>query len=151
VSNAYDKLVTHMSEMKIGYWSNSEEKSICVDFPGLIGNYRVFATVDATCDQFQVIGQLRMHVAKGCHAAVTETVQLANNGLTSGELEMNFDTSELRFRAARPLVFDILEDETIDCLLETTKTAFDTYLPALISVIYGNETPEDAVRHVAVR
>jgi hypothetical protein len=39
-----------------------------------------------------------------------------------------------------------LEDDVIGRLMGTTVAMLDTYLPAVLSVIYGNETPQDAIR-----
>ena len=33
-------------------------------------------------------------------------------------------------------------------MLGTTMAMLDLYLPAILSVIYGNELPGDAIRHV---
>jgi hypothetical protein len=54
----------------------------------------------------------------------------------------------LRFHAAQILPDDDLDDATIGRLFGTTIAMLDLYLPAILSVIYGNELPEDAVRQV---
>ncbi len=60
---------------------------------------------------------------------------------------MNYDEGDVRFQAAQILPDDDLEDETIQRLIGTTLGMLDTYLPAMLSVIYGNELPGDAVKH----
>ena len=148
MNSAYEKLLSHMKQMQIGYWSNNEQQAICVDFPGIVGSYRVFAKINGEVGQFQVTGQLRLCVSKGCESAVTESVRLVNSTLACGEFEMNFETSDLRFEAAETLLGDRLDDEAVDRLIGATRTAFDVYLSAFLSVIYGNELPSDAIQQV---
>lgn len=144
---AYEKLIQHLDNQNVGYWSRSEDRSICADFRGEVGTYRIFARVDADDSLFQVFGYSPMRVPKGSRPAVAETVVRANYGLKVGKFEMDYDEGDLRFQAAQILPVDDLEDETIQRLLGTTLAMLNTYLPAVLSVIYGNELPKDAVRH----
>ena len=61
---------------------------------------------------------------------------------------MDVGSGELRFQAAQILTEDCLEEMVIDRLLGTTMSMLDMYLPAILSVIYGNELPKDAIRCV---
>jgi hypothetical protein len=137
-----------MKQMQIGYWSNDEQQAVCVDFPGIVGSYRVFVRINSEVGQLQVTGQLRLCVSKGCRSAVAQSLRLVNSALACGEFEMNFETSDLRFEAAETLLGDRLENETVDRLIGMTRTVFDVYLPAFLSVIYGNELPSDAIQLV---
>lgn len=144
---AYEKLIQHLDNQNIGYWSRSEDRSICTDFRGEVGTYRIFAQVDADDNLFQVFGYSPVRVPIGSRPAVAETVVRANYGLKVGKFEMDFDEGELRFQAAQVLVDDDLADATIHRLIGTTMAMLNTYLPAVLSVIYGNELPKDVVRH----
>jgi hypothetical protein len=144
---AYEKLIQHLDNHNIGYWSRSEDSSICADFRGEVGTYRVFARIDADDSLFQVFGYSPVRVPKGSRPAVAETVVRVNHCLKVGKFEMDYDEGELRFHAAQILPDDNLEDETIQRLMGTTMAMLNTYLPAFLSVVYGNELPKDAVRH----
>ena len=89
-----------------------------------------------------------MRVPEGARLAVAETIVRANYGLKVGKFEMDFEEGELRFQAAQILTEDSLEESVIDRLLSTTMSMLDMYLPAVLSVIYGNELPKDAIRCV---
>ena len=56
-----------------------------------------------------------------------------------------------QFQAAQILTDDSLEEAVIDRLMGTTMSMLDMYLPAVLSVIYGNELPKDAIRCVEAR
>ncbi len=148
---AYEKLIQHLDSQNIGYWSRSEDRSICADFRGDVGMYRVIARVDADDSLFQVFGYSPVRVPPGSRPAIAETVVRVNCGLKVGKFEMDYDEGELRFQAAQFLPDDDLEDATIQRLLGTTMAMLNTYLPAILSVIYGNELPMDAVRQAEPR
>jgi hypothetical protein len=148
MNTAYEQLIKHLDEQNIGYWSHREDQTICADFRGAVGNYRVFARVDDNDTLFQVFGQSPVRVPAGCRPAIAETVARINHGLKIGKFEMNYDEGDLRFQASQLLTDDNLEDATIQRLFGVTIAMLDTYLPAVLSVIYANELPADAVRQV---
>ena len=143
---AYEKLCDHLTSQNIGFWSRSEDLSICADFRGDVGTYRIFARVDANDSLFQVFGNSPVRVPEGARPAIAETVMRVNCGLKVGKFEMDFDEGELRFQATQILPEDDLDDKTIQRLIGTTMSMLNVYLPAILSVIYGNELPKDAVR-----
>lgn len=144
---AYDKLIQHLDSQNIGYWSRSEDRSIFADFHGEVGVYRVYAQVDADDNLFQVFGCSPVRVPVGSRPAIAEALARINRGMRVGKFEMHYDEGDIRFQAAQILSDDNLEDETIHRLMNTTMAMLDTYLPAVLPVIYGNELPKEAVRH----
>jgi len=148
---AYEKLCEHLTNQNIGYWSRNEDLSICADFRGEVGTYRLVARVDPEDNLFQVFGYSPVRVPKGSRPAIAEAVTRANCGLKVGKFEMDFDEGELRFQASQILLDENLDDDTIRRLMGTTMAMLNTYLPAILSIIYGNELPQDAVRHVEAR
>ena len=144
---AYEKLCEHLTSHNIGFWSHGEDLSICTDFRGEVGTYRIFARVDADDSLFQVFGHSPVRVPEGSRPAIAETVARINFGLKVGKFEMDVDEGDLRFQAVQVLPNDDLDDPTIERLIGTTMSMLNIYLPAVLSVIYGNELPKDAVRH----
>jgi hypothetical protein len=143
---AYEKLIQHLDEREVRYLTNGESRSICADFRCDVGTYRIIAAVDADSELFQVFGYSPVRVPEGARSAVAETIARTNYGLKVGKFEMDVDSGELRFQAAQILTEDCLEETVIDRLLGTTMSMLDMYLPAVLSVIYGNELPQDAIR-----
>ena len=143
---AYEKLIQHLDDRDVRYLTNGESRSICADFRCDVGSYRIIAAVDAESDLFQVFGYSPVRVPEGARPAVAETIARANYGLKVGKFEMDVDAGELRFQAAQILTEDSLEESVIDRLLGTTMSMLDMYVPAVLSVVYGNELPKDAIR-----
>jgi hypothetical protein len=144
---AYDKLCEHLTNQNVGFWSRSEDLSICTDFRGEVGTYRIFARIDADDSLFQVFGHSPVRVPPGSRPAIAEAVARINCGLKVGKFEMDCDKGELRFQAAQILPDDDLDEQTIQRLIGTSMSLLNIYRPAVLSVIYGNELPKDAVRH----
>ena len=96
---AYDKLCEHLTNQNVGFWSRSEDLSICTDFRGEVGTYRIFARIDADDSLFQVFGHSPVRVPPGSRPAIAEAVARINCGLKVGKFEMDCDEGELRFAA----------------------------------------------------
>ncbi|NLY01882.1 MAG: YbjN domain-containing protein [Rhodopirellula sp.] len=145
---AYEELIHLLDKREVSYNANDERQSICTDLRGDIGVYRVVAHVDADGDLFQVLGHSPLLVPEGSRPAVAEAVARANYGLRVGKFEIDLDDGELRFQASQILTDETVGEAVIDRLISTTMSMLDMYLPAFLSVIYGNELPKDAIRCV---
>ena len=95
---------------------------------------------DATACQYQSVSR----------RDIAETIVRANYGLRVGKFEMDFEDGELRFHASQILDGDAVGTAVIDRMIGTAVNMMDTYLPAFISVVYGNEQAGDAIRRVEV-
>ncbi len=147
MSAAYEELVELLDERGIGYWT-SENQAVRLNLRGQVAVYRITAGVEPETDLFQVVGRSPVLVPEGCRTAAAETIARANCGLRLGKFELDFDDGEVRFQVAQILVDDAVGQDVIDRMIGTTVNMLETYLPALLSVIYANEEPADAVRRV---
>ncbi len=146
MNDAYQQLMQHFDARDVRYLTHVDTQSLYADFRLEVGTCRIFATVDADNGLFQVIGYSPIRVPEGARRLIAETIARANFGLRVGKFEMDCDEGELRYQAAQILTEDRLEDDLIGRLMGTTVAMLDMYLPAILSVIYGNETPQDAIR-----
>lgn len=148
MNDVYEQLIDLLDERDIPYMSNDESRSIRTDLRGEVCVYQVVARADAEAEVFQVFGYSPLRVPQGCRPAIAEAVARANYGLRVGRFDLDVDDGQLLFHASQILVGETLSKDVIDRLIGTTMHMLDMYLPAFLSVIYGNELPEDAVRHV---
>jgi hypothetical protein len=142
---AYEQLIRRLDECDVSFFSNDERRTVCADFRCEIGVFRVVAVVEEEDNLFQVFGYSPLYVPKGARALIAETVTRANYGLRVGKFEMDMDSGQLRFQVAQVLSESQLESEVIDRTMSTVMSMLDLYLPAVFSVIYGNEIPKDAI------
>ena len=143
---AYEELIHLLDEREVSYSTNDDRQSICTDLKGEVAVYRIVAHVDAEVDLFQVFGYSPLRVPEGSRPAIAETIARANYGLRVGKFELDVDDGELRFHASQVMTEDTVGETVIDRLISTTMAMLDMYLPAVLSVIYGNELPKDAIR-----
>lgn len=143
--SAYEKLIQHLDERELRYTADSEGRFVWASFRCAVATYQVIASLDEERQLFQVSGIVPVRIPEGSRPAIAETIARANFGLCVGKFEVDLDTGELRFQAAQILTDDCLEETVIDPLLQTTLSMLDRYVPAVLSVIYGNEYPKDAI------
>ena len=148
MNTAYEKLVQHLDEHDVRYRENNDGLSIGADFLGEVATYRIIAAVDDDGDLFQVLAYAPVRVPEGARPSIAETIARANYGLRLGKFEMDCDDGELRFQIAHILIGGVLDDEVIERTLGGAIAMLDRYVPAVLSVIYGNELAKDAVRCV---
>jgi len=143
---AYERLVQHLDEHHVRYEAHAEVGVICANFHGEVGAYRVVASVDPEADLFEVFSCAPIRVPIGARPSIAEALMRANYGLKIGKLEMDFDDGEIRFHVAQMLNDGLLHEAVIGRSLGMAIAMLDRYLPAILSVVYGNELPQDAVR-----
>ena len=96
----------------------------------------------------QLFAPLPAKIPPGCRPAVAEAVTRANYGMKMGKFELDYSSGELRFQIANAFTAEGLDAEIIRRLIGTAVHMVDHYFPAVMSIVYGNELPEDAIRHV---
>jgi hypothetical protein len=145
---SFDRLIQLLDSREVRYQSNTENQSICAEFRCDFGTHRIIAGVDDGSSLFVVYGHAMVTVPPGARPAVAETVARANHGLQVGKFEFDLDSGDVRFQCSQIVTDDDLSNEVIDRLIGTTVSMLDLYLPAIMSVIYGNELPKDAIQFV---
>lgn len=150
MSVAYQQLIQHLEEHGIRYDVSEGREMILASFRIDSGAYRIVAYVDAEDELFQVFGLIPNAVPAGSRPAIAEMITRANYDLRIGKFEMDFSDGELRYQVYHALGGVTLDDATIRRAIVTTLGMLDRYVPAFLSVIYANESPEDAIRHAEV-
>ncbi len=145
---AYEQLVQHFDRREMVYVADADNQSVATDIVGEVGNYRIVVHVPDEADLVQVAGYSPIRVPTGARRDIAELIVRGNHKLRIGKLTLDFDSGELHFRITQIITDAGLEDDVVDWMICTTLAVMDLYLPAVFSVIYGDETPEDAVRRV---
>jgi hypothetical protein len=65
-----------------------------------------------------------------------------------GKFELDLDGGEVRFQVSQILDDDAVGQAVINRMIGAAVNMLDTYLPALLSVIYANELPKEAIARV---
>ena len=147
--SAWQDLLSYLDHEQLPYRENDSHTWISLDgYPGDAASYRIIAEVDESARLFQVFGDAPTFIPEGSRPAVAETITRANDRLRNGKFELDLDNGRLRFSVCQVLSGAGLDHDVIERLLYSPVTMLDRYLPAVLSVIYGNEVPKDAIRCV---
>ena len=71
-------------------------------------------------------------------------IALVNYGTIVGNFELNFQDGEIRYKTSLDVEGDRLTPALVKHLIYTSVSTMDDYLPGILSLIYGNISPEDA-------
>jgi len=153
MATAYEKLVRHFVDRELRYSEHEERRTVTADFRGEVGSFRLMSRIDDDDSLLQVFVYIPIRATPGSRAAIAEAVSRANFGMKVGKFELDMSDGELLFQAAHILVPDsegetFLPDQVIGRVIGTALAMVDKYTPAFLSIIYGNETPSDAIRCV---
>ncbi|MCA9257752.1 MAG: YbjN domain-containing protein [Planctomycetales bacterium] len=149
VNVAYEKLVQHFDERDLRFEADPEQQLVTAGFWCDYCLTRITAVVEPDDRLFQVFAEIPIRVPEGARPSVGEAITRANYGLRLGKFEFDVDRGLLRYQTSTMLTEDgTLDDETIARQVGTSLAMVDRYLPAVMSVIYANDAPADAIRRV---
>jgi hypothetical protein len=77
--------------------------------------------------------------------AAAELSARINYGLTIGAFEMDFSDGEIRYRTAIDVTGGDLAPEMVNSMIAATVATVDRYHPAIMSFLWNDMAPEDAV------
>lgn len=146
MSVAYERLIRRLEELEIKYQPHPDRQLVMAGFRGEEGHYTLVAAIDTDDDLFQIFAQFPVAIPEGSRPAIAEAITRANYGLKIGKFEMDMEDGDIRFHACHVMLAGVLEEAILDRFIALALAMMDRYGPAFLSVIYGNETPADAIR-----
>ncbi len=144
MSAQVDQLSAYLDRGTIVYDQDDDRGLFRMLFEGKHGDIRVMMVIDET--MLQVFTYPANKVPEDHRQLIAEAITRANYGLKLGNFEMDFEDGELRYQTALPLGETFPDDEIIDHVLYVGGAMVDRYLPAFLSIIYGNEDVKLAIR-----
>lgn len=145
-SAPFNALVEHFENNKIHCHIDAENKFIGFSMWGHSTNYKCGFRIDRNEDVLRIELELpvRGHDVK-IRPLVLETIARANNGLAIGNFNIDMRDGEVTYHIGQAIRNTGLDDETIGCLFATAMETVERYFPAIMRVMYGGHTPEDAI------
>jgi len=126
-----------------------DDKSILrVYFSGDNGDVRCYAQIRVDLEQFLFYVIAPVKAPEEIRAAVAEYVTRANFGLRVGNFEMDYADGEVRYKSSLDFEGVALTPELIKNAIYPAVHTMDFYLPGLLSVMYGNKTPAEAIDEI---
>jgi hypothetical protein len=83
-------------------------------------------------------------------AAVAEVITRSNYALVIGNFEMDWEDGEIRFRSGLSFRDLPLSPALLDNAITPAVQAMERFIPAIVNVMQGNDTPADAISRAIV-
>jgi hypothetical protein len=129
-----------------------EDKTIFrVYFSGSNGDLRCYAQIRVDLEQFLFYVIAPIKAPEEMRHAVAEYVTRANFGLRIGNFELDYNDGEVRYKSSLDFENADLTPPLIKNTIYPAVQTMDFYLPGLLSVMYGNKTPEAAIAEIEDR
>ncbi|MEH1983839.1 MAG: YbjN domain-containing protein [Nostoc sp.] len=117
-------------------------------FQGENGKWTCYASTRIEQQQFIFYSLCSVNTPEEKRLAVAEFLTRANSGMVIGNFELDFADGEIRYKTSIDVEGDRLSYAIIRRLVYANVTMMDRYLPGIMSVIYGNVSPEDAIAQI---
>jgi GTP-binding protein EngB required for normal cell division len=111
-------------------------------------NYTCYAIVNDENKTFRFYSTSPIKIPKNKHLQIAEFLTRANYGLILGNFEMDFADGELRYKTSILVGDNELDYPVIKTIVYSSLSTMDNYFPAIMKVIYGGVSAEEAVNQI---
>lgn len=123
-----------------------EDKTIFrVYYSGDNGDLRCYAQVRVDLEQFVFYVVAPVKAPEEVRPGVAEYITRANYGLRIGNFEMDYGDGEIRCKTSIDFEESTLDNYLIKNAIYAAVHTMDFYLPGLLSVMFGNDNPEQSI------
>lgn len=117
-------------------------------FNGKNGQTTCYAQVREDLEQFLFYVVAPVKTPQELRLAVAEFITRANFGLRIGNFELDFSDGEVRYKSSLDFERAGLSPDLIRNAIYPAVQTMDRYLPGLMGVVYGNESPIEAIAKI---
>jgi hypothetical protein len=121
------------------------------NFTGKNGRLNCFAQTNEEQFIYFFYSICPVNVPEDRRMMVAEFITRANYGLKVGNFEMDMDDGEVRFKTSIDVEKSELNRGLVSNLVYSNVWTMDRYLPGILSVTYGSETPRQAINKIEGR
>jgi hypothetical protein len=125
-----------------------DQPVLTLGFKGENGSWRCFAQSKEEQERFIFYSVMESNVPPETRDAVGEFITRANYGMIIGNLEMDYNDGEVRYKTSIDIEGGELTPGMIKSLIYVNVMMMDRYLPGIMSVIYAGTDPAEAVAKV---
>ena len=117
-------------------------------FQGENGKWTCYARARVEEEQFLFYSICPVNAPDSKRMAIAEFLARANSGMIIGNFELNFTNGEIRYKTSIDVKGDSLSFALIKQMVYANVNMMDEYLPGIMSVIYGEVEPKDAIAQI---
>ncbi|MEH1813547.1 MAG: YbjN domain-containing protein [Nostoc sp.] len=124
------------------------QPALQIPFQGENGKWNCYARTRSEQNQFVFYSICPVNAPENKRLAVAEFLTRANSGMMIGNFELDFTDGEISYKTSIDVEGDRLSFALIQRVVYANVTMMDEYLPGIMSVIYGNVSPEEAIAKI---
>jgi hypothetical protein len=124
------------------------QPALQIPFQGENGKWNCYARARSEQNQFVFYSICPVNAPENKRLDAAEFITRANSGMMIGNFELDFTDGEISYKTSIDVEGDRLSFALIQRLVYANVTMMDEYLPGIMSVIYSNVSPEDAIAKI---
>jgi hypothetical protein len=117
-------------------------------FSGENGHWPCYAQAREAQGQIVVYSICPLRVPPSQRPLMAEFITRANYGLVVGNFEMDYEDGEVRYKTSLDVEDSEATTELLRHIVYANVTALDRYLPGIIAVLAGSQSPEEAANAI---
>ncbi|MBS0016100.1 MAG: YbjN domain-containing protein [Arthrospira sp. SH-MAG29] len=141
----FDILIEFFNEDGWVYKEIEHRRVVALGIEGKNGRFDCYTIAREEEKQITVYSIFPVKVPDYKRQNISNFVTRANYGMVIGNFEMNFYDGEIRYKTSLDVAGDRLTPALIKHLIYTNVSTMDKFLPGIMSIIYGNISPEEAI------
>jgi hypothetical protein len=144
----FEEMVNFFKEDDWPFYEVEGKSILQMAFQGENGKWTCYAKARVEQEQFVFYSICPVNAPENKRQAVAEFLTRANSGMIIGNFELDFADGEIRYKTSIDVDGDTLSSALIKRLVYANVTMMDEYLPGIMSVIYGEVEPKDAIAQI---
>ncbi len=147
-SQIFEEMVNFFQADEWPFYHSQGKPILQMVFQGESGKWTCYAKAREEQQQFVFYSICPVNAPENKRLAVAEFITRANYNAILGNFEMDFEDGEIRYKTSIDVEGDRLSFSLIKQLVYTNVTVMDDYLPGIMSVIYGDVSPSEAIAQI---
>ena len=137
-----------LSSLDMSFSEIPGKTALSLGMSGDNGKWRMYLVTQENKDVIMIQSKLSTNVPDDRKRDIAELLTRINYLLTVGNYEMDFSDGELQLRTSADFEGGKNIESMIKAMFVRNVMTFDRFLPAIMKVIYGGTSPEDALKDV---
>jgi hypothetical protein len=144
----FDTVVQFFEEDDWNFQEFEGKTILKMGFSGSNASWTCYAHAKDEEERFTFYSIMESKVPANKRAAIAEYLTRANYGLVIGNLEMDYSDGEVRYKTSIDVEGGQLTSQMIKTMVYVNVLTMDKYLPGIMSVIFAEVSPVDAIAKI---
>lgn len=125
----------------INYRVNEDQNRIQLGMGGKNGNWQVVVNLNEETRQLSFVSICPINTPDSRQSAICELLNRINDNIFIGKFTMDVEDGQILCKTSSAYPESYLGDETVNMMFHLNVSTFDSYMPAIIAVLYGFNEP----------